>query len=100
MKQITHQEVATIQLSSNPNKHNYYAIASNKTTTSVGFITQTVFEKGDFIVISNGGCTYGNGWDQLTSKTLVGCIETALQRNFVVFEFETYQELFTWLAAH
>jgi len=104
MKQITREllppVVTQYKLSSNPIEKKYYGVADGKYYSSVGFITRTNYYDGNFIVISNGGCTHGNGWDCLKAPTLKKCVEEAVSRGFVVFEFETYQELFQWLAEH
>ncbi len=62
-----------------------------------GFIHREDVEQGKYKVSCAEELTEGNGWDP-QDYSLRGLIEDLLLLGFNVFKFETYQELFVWLA--
>ena len=104
MKQITKIEVPvkpTYKLSSEPNKHKFYGVSANCSLNGGdrGFITRADYYDGKFIVVSSNGCTFGNGWVSLSGNTLSDVVSVSIDGGFYLYEFDTYQDLFLWLAA-
>jgi len=59
---------------------------------------QTNYNNGNFKVFSSMRITTGTGWESMQESTLSDTIENLLDSEFKVFEFETPEELFSWLA--
>jgi hypothetical protein len=80
----------------------YYGVKVNSIVSSPnnkGFITRRQYGSGLYTVMAAGGLTYGNGWELWDSMSLQGLILTILSSNTrEVFQFDTFQELFAWLA--
>jgi hypothetical protein len=75
----------------------YYGIKMNKSEMYKGFITTEKFE-GTYVIRCLNGLTIGNGWEVYENhRNLKNMIQYLLEERGQVFEFETYQELVTWL---
>jgi hypothetical protein len=91
-KSTTEVEVSAVTL------EKYYGIQSGRGTDDKGFITREKFGNGNFQALAAYKLTDGNGWDGFLSSDLKGLIQSLLDNgNFLVFEFNNSQELFTWL---
>ncbi len=79
--------------------HKYYGFQSNLPNDwgNKGFVTRSDFYNGDYIVLSPKYVTKGNTWSQHRNKTLDGLIDGLLNKNWTVYEFNTYESLFNWL---
>ena len=74
----------------------YYGAKSKEGST--GFISQTEYMGGLYILIASRGLTYRNSWNLLCSHHLGTAIKNLLKQEFEVYEFDTPKELYTWLA--
>lgn len=65
-----------------------------------GFIIRPQFEVGPYRIAAIDAMTRGNGWNHFQTGSLSEAIESILRDNSrnCVFEFDTAQELFAWLA--
>jgi len=101
MKQVKNPEPRNTVLPSEANKHKYYAFSVNPhKPDNKGFVASMGFGDGPYKAYAVKNCTYGNYFiDHEGEKEL----STALNRmaensNFKVYEFDTPQEMFAWLA--
>ena len=80
----------------NVNVNKYYGIETN--SNGRGFITAQQY-CGKYICVSRSGLTYCNGWHDFTGSDIKEVIkQQIIEHKFVVYEFDTYKELFRWLA--
>lgn len=65
-----------------------------------GFITRQHYNCGEFKVLTCEGLTNGNGFSHFNDNSLARCIKNIFESPFkkTVFEFDSAQELFAWLA--
>lgn len=65
-----------------------------------GFITRENYDCGKFKVLGRKSLTNGNGYSHFNDDSLAGCIKKIIEppSKMTVFEFDTPQELFAWLA--
>lgn len=98
MKQvIENKPEATTTFCKDVNGRKYYGV--NPTYNQKGFIIQEKYREGLFSAVSGDGLTRRNGWDLIkSSSSLPQYIENLIKADFKVFEFDSPQELFAWLA--
>lgn len=75
----------------------YYGVNINYKS----FIQQEGYCSGNFILKSSNKLTIGNYYDGQTytgHKTINSLISSILSRGYEVYEFDTPEELFAWLA--
>ena len=64
-----------------------------------GFITRAYFDSGKFRAVVKASITIGNGLSDTNNQTLKGLIsELVARKDRSVFQFESSDELFAWLA--
>lgn len=74
----------------------FYGVEVNE---RFGFIARQDYGKGLFVVFCGASeLTAGNNWDYFSSDDLKVTIAALVNDKNLVFEFETGNELFTWLA--
>jgi len=64
---------------------------------SKAFITRQLYCEANFKVAALEGLTHGNTYSNYQSQSLVSLIESIISSGDLVLEFNTYQELFSWL---
>lgn len=98
MKQVINEIPQDYIHSDQACKSKYYGIQSR--LNGKGFILRAGY--GDDHVYTNRsiqGMTYANGWKTIPeSSNIQQYIKNLIKETFQVFEFETPQELFLWLA--
>lgn len=76
----------------------YYGIAIDNER---GFIARERWVEGRWKLYCSRSITNGNQWyyhdNKALDDSLINCMKFLLDKRFSVFEFETPQELFTWL---
>ena len=95
MKQI---KIIVTPLNTDPNTDKCYGVKSDWGQT--GFIIQSKHRQGDFHIVCSNGLTRHNNWDLLADKALSKTIENLLAKDFQVYEFDTPQEMYSWLATN
>ena len=73
----------------------YYGIEDNG---DKAFITQSEYNSNNFIALSPDHLTQGNSYFTDCTKNLEGILTEFINLGFVVYEFDTYKELFKWLS--
>ncbi len=98
MKQVINEIPQDYVYSGKACKSKYYGIQSR--LNGKGFILRADY--GDDQLYTNRsiqGLTYGNSWPTIpASSNIQQYIKNLIEGSFKVFEFETPQELFLWLA--
>lgn len=76
----------------------YYGFVTS--LSEKGFITREHYKNGKFKALASGLLTNGNNFSQFDNDSLTECIKNIIKSPFkkTVFEFDTAQELFAWLA--
>lgn len=62
------------------------------------FVTRTGYLDGEYVLRCKSSVTRGNGYPCFTSSSLRNLIEKVVSSGDPVFQFNTAEELFTWLA--
>jgi hypothetical protein len=62
-----------------------------------GFITNERYRGMNYTVRSIEGLTYANGYSNYNYSTLPQLVDTIISQGDIVYEFDTPEELFTWL---
>lgn len=96
MKQVvTQSNTVNIQ---NIDPEKYYGTFCDE--CGKGFVTRQDYEEGDYTILSVREVTKGNGFNQYNDILLFACLRNFLKakKSRKVFEFDTAQELFKWLA--
>lgn len=74
----------------------YYGFQRND--GAKGFLT-SLAERPDMLLLAVSGLTGGNSWNHLGAPTVQETIKNMLDKQvFEVYEFDTPQKLFKWLA--
>ncbi len=76
----------------------YYGIIQPFFTTKKGFICREKYDSGKYNTICSNVLTNHNYWDGYENDSLAGLINNLRSGDFTVYEFDTPQELFAWLA--
>ena len=63
-----------------------------------GFIARAKWDEGPYIVYSKEMITNGNQWDSWVHSDITSLVR-ALPQSFVVYAFNTPDELFQWLSS-
>lgn len=79
-------------------KGKYYGIVSPFSMSKRGFICREKYDSGKYNTICSNCLTNHNYWDEYENESLAGLINQLIAGKFTVYEFDTPQELFTWLA--
>ncbi len=76
----------------------YYGGTEGDDKYERGFITQTGWREGNYVLRTIQGITHGNGW-QLEEKSsdLAKTIRYFISMNWKFYEFDTAEELFRWV---
>ena len=80
----------------NPDK--YYGIVPPVLIERRGFISRERYMGGKYNTLCRYGLTNHNHWDGFENDSLAGLINQLRRGNCTVYEFDTPQELFAWLA--
>lgn len=78
-------------------KEKYYGIAPPFFLSRKGFICRERYDAGKYNAICRIELTNHNDWEY-SNDSLAALINDLRCENFTVYEFNTPQELFTWLA--
>lgn len=96
MKTVILGEVTQVSCE-NADPQKYYGVLIRD--IDKGFITQETYCKGNFRVLASYDLTEGNNYSNFTGAvTLAEFVKEIIQRGEQVFEFDSYKELFKWLA--
>lgn len=74
----------------------YYGVSYSD---SKGFVVRDEYENKNYRARLGRSLTKGNSWNH-QSDSLIVLIAAFLSDGYQVFEFNTYQELFRWLASN
>jgi hypothetical protein len=65
-----------------------------------GFITRQWYSNGSFVLMSCKSVTNGNSFgDEEEYDMFYDAVKFLVEKNFIVYKFDTHQELFTWLGS-
>jgi hypothetical protein len=93
MKQI---KIIKTPLNTDPTTSKFYGVKALDGQT--GFVKQASYCNGKFEAVCSNGLTRHNSWSLLADKTLAKTVEKLLAQKFEVYEFDTPQEMYSWLA--
>lgn len=97
MKMIVHA-VESPNVAQVVSSDKYYGVVSPISTKRKGFICRERYGSGRYNTICSNALTNHNYWDGYENESLAGLINQLKAGNFTVYEFDTPQELFAWLA--
>ena len=97
MKQVISEKQQLVVEVPKVNSDKYYGCIQRNLISLKGFVVREAFDRGDFYLYANDKLTRGNTFCSIRYPTLKQTIEKAL-RTMDVYEFDTPQELFQWLA--
>lgn len=97
MKEVIERVGSSTVFSDSVSDEKYYGVdqfgQGNK-----GWVGRSHYQ-GEMRVFGQSGISRGNGWDHLANtKKLKLFIDDLIKNEFKVYEFDTYQGLFSWLA--
>lgn len=75
----------------------YYGIVPHFTSRK-GFICRERYNSGKYNTISSNALTNHNWWNGFENESLAGLINELRNAGFTVYEFDTPEEMFAWLA--
>jgi hypothetical protein len=98
MKQVVIEVPKNVVAADETIDSRFYGVDSG---SSKGFICRSKYRTGPFTSFCGDNLTNGNTWslDPEHSNSLQVAIKEYIRRGFSVFEFESYKELFKWLAS-
>lgn len=92
MKQVIEKTETTVR-PAECSEQKYYGL---KTDQDKGFIIQERYKSGEFYAVCVESLTYHNSWN--SNSNLNQLIRQLVKDGFKVYEFDTPEELFAWLA--
>ena len=94
-KVIPKQDSVAVRLLEDVVSNKYYGVFGYKIK---GFITRESFDSGNFYVATSRNITNGNRFCDYYGDNVNAVIEGLLSNNYEVYEFDTANDLFKWLA--
>ena len=96
MKRVIKQmEQNTVPLNAANGEGKCYGFEVNK---SKGFITADGFHGESIAMKGDWRLTHGDNWSRCRARKLIDCLTAILEMTDYLYEFDTAQELFAWLA--
>jgi hypothetical protein len=95
MKEVVIRKISKQTEVSKVSESKYYGIEDRG---DKAFITQSEYDSNNFILLATEALTLGNAYSTRCTENLEVLLTELINTGFVVYEFDTYKELFKWLS--